>query len=169
MLSYTIRLKGLINTVLHYPRKQKYTVLTSHQVHHFTGEQLVDQLPLCAEGKETEVESILQAEDHGVYVGVCKHTLLLFNRSFQSLHQIGCEEKISTSIFNSWSGQLITAGLGYFKVKLYLYIYVCVCVCVCFFYFLSSLSRLSFSFLCKDRNISLFRDALTHIHPLPSP
>ena len=115
--SYTVRLQGRLNTVLYYPRKQSYTVLHSQFAHHYTKQELIEELPLNAGGKEIEIERLVHAAEYDVYVGVCKYRMILFNSSFQCLYQVECVEPTSTSGFNSWSGQLITAGVGYFKVN----------------------------------------------------
>lgn len=114
--SYTVRLRGRVKTVLYYPRRQSYSVLHSQHVHHYTKQELVEELPLRAGGKEVEVQRLLHAAQYGVYVGVCKHRMVLFNSSFECLHQVDCVDQNSTSVFNSWSGEVITAGIGHFKV-----------------------------------------------------
>ena len=116
LLSHTLRLKGKIKNILYYPKDQAFKALHSEHVYHYCKENLVQAFSLNAGEKGREVERILYAAEHDEYIGVSKQGLLLFDSSFHVMYEVECSKQISIGTYNQWSGEVITAGVGYFQV-----------------------------------------------------
>lgn len=119
---YTLRLKGHIRTVLYNPKRKTCTVFHSEGIHRFIRDEQTEEHPTT--DAMSDINNLLHASDFGVYVGVCKHKLKLLGRGFNLLHQVDTQQRITAAVFNSWSGEMVTACPGHIMVRLIVRIFL---------------------------------------------
>ena len=116
-LSKTLRLKGRIKNILYYPGDQAFKVFLSERVFHYSKHNLQQEYALSTEEKGCEeITRLLHAVEHDKYIGVCKQQLVLLDNTFQVVFKVDCDKQITTAAYNQWSGEVITAGVGYLQV-----------------------------------------------------
>lgn len=112
---YNFRAKSHIHSVLFDPKNQHTTV------HHVKGVSVHHRRKLESElehdDKTGDVIKLLSAWQHGLYVGVCKSHLKLLNSSFKCFYMRESESRITSAVYNTWSGQIITSGPGNLTVS----------------------------------------------------
>lgn len=114
-VEFTLRLQGHIKTVLYYPKIKGCTVLYSDGICRYNSDELNEEF-LDTE-VTSDIDKLLHAAELGVYVGVCKHKMKLLNRCFQLLCEVASPGRITASVFNSWSGEVVTASPGKIMVS----------------------------------------------------
>ncbi len=113
--AYTLRMEGHINTVFYYPKKETCTIIHSKGIQRYAKHTLNEISELNP--AMSNMDLFLHVPELGVHVGVAKYRLMLLNRSFEVLHEVECPERISAAIFNPWSSEIVTAGVGNIKVR----------------------------------------------------
>ena len=67
--------------------------------------------------KTRDILKLLHASKHKLYVGVCRSSLKLLNSSFECFYERESETRIVSTVFNSWSGEVVTSGPGNITVS----------------------------------------------------
>jgi len=117
-LSNTVRIKGRIKNILYYPNDQAFKVFLSDRVYHYSKQKLQQEYALNTGEKDSEeMNRLLHAAEHDKYIGVCKQQLVLLDNTFQVMFKVDCEKPMTTAAYNQWSGEVITAGVGYLQVR----------------------------------------------------
>ena len=112
---YTLRLKGHIKSVHYNPKRKTCTVFHSEGIHRFIRDEQTEEYP--ASERTSDINKLLHACDFGVYVGVCRQKLKLLSRGFKVLHQVETQQRITAAVFNSWTGEVVTACPGHIMVR----------------------------------------------------
>ena len=64
-----------------------------------------------------DVVKLLHAAELGVYVGICRSKMKQFSRTFQLLYQAEAAARITASVFNHFSDEVITTSPGKITVR----------------------------------------------------
>lgn len=107
---YTIKIAGHVKTVLYYPKIKSCTVLHSGGICRYNSNEFGGEFHDT--GITSNIDKLLHSAELGVYVGVCKHGMKLLNRSFQLLCEVESPGRITASVFNQHSGEVVTASPG---------------------------------------------------------